>query len=232
MYHKTALTAAAMAVLVSSPISAQGFVGAELGIDVFAFSDNTNLGYTTYSGSLEYGITRNFDVAIDLSRYGLNSLDENVNNATLHAIYHPSNTMSVGAFFGRDYFNRGSIDSLGIEGGAEVFGGDLEGFLGRIDDGTDTGTIYGISGAYPLGGNFAATGEVKAADIGGNTLTRAALGAQYGFDRGPNLYGQIGTIDVGATNETFFSLGATVALGSQRGTTFGSRSLLDIVPGY
>jgi hypothetical protein len=58
------------------------------------------------------------------------------------------------------------------------------------------------------------------------------VGAQYGFDRGPNLYGQIGTIDVGATNETFFSLGATVALGSQRGTTFGSRSLLDIVPGY
>ncbi len=232
MYHKTAVTAAALAVLVSSPLTAQGFVGAELGIDVFAFSDNTDLGYTTYNGSLEFGITRNFGVAIDLSRYGLNSFDENVDNVTLHGIYHPSATMSVGAFAGRDYFTGGSIDSLGIEGGAEVLGADLEGFLGRVDNGTDTGTIYGISGAYPFGGNFAATGEVKAADIGGDTLTRAALGAQYRFERGPKLYAEIGTIDVGSSNEPFFSLGATVALGSQRGTTFGSRSLLDIVPGF
>ncbi len=232
MNHKTAIAVAGLAVIFATPLAAQGFVGAELGIEVFGFSEDTNLGYTSYSGAIEYGITRNIDVALDLGYFGLNSSDDNVSNATLHGIYHMSDTASLGAFIGRDNFDGGDVDHIGIEGGVEFMGAELEGFIGRIDDGSESGTAYGISGEYGFTDSFAAIGELKGADLGGDTLTRAAIGAQYQFNGGPAIYAQVGTIDVGTANETFVTLGATIALGSQRGTTFESRSLLDIAPGF
>jgi len=54
--------------------TAQGFKGAELSAEILAFTEDTDLGETTYEGSVEFGVFGGFSVAADLSYHGFRSL--------------------------------------------------------------------------------------------------------------------------------------------------------------
>ena len=214
----------------SGMAAAQGFSGAELSVETFAFSGDGDLGYTSYSAGAEYAITRDFGLSADLSFYGFSALDSDGQNLTLHGIYNLSDTTSLGVFVGQDSFDTSDATIYGIEGGTEFMGGTVEGYLAQVD-GDDSATLLALSGDYAITQSIAATGGVGIVDMD-DTLTRAHLGAEYQMQGGPAFHAELGQIGLSDTDETYLSIGATVAIGATRGTTFGRRSLLEILPGY
>ncbi|MEY1555585.1 porin [Yoonia sp. R2331] len=234
MSHKAVIAAAVLAV-VSTPVAAQSLSG-QLGIEYSAPTDGTDFGGTTYSGGLEYSINRQFAVGVDVSGYKLDNIDTSLSSATLHGIYHISDSATAGVFFGRDWIEDANSDVYGIEGGTEFMGGTVGGYIGRADDGTDTVNLFGLDGAYGLSNGFSVIAEYDRASEGDVSLSQAAIGAQYDLSAGPSVYAKLGNVsgEAGGTSadQTFITIGAEVAFGANRGTTFDQRSLFEILPGF
>ncbi len=232
--HRLSLSAA-LCVLAASSAQAQGFTGGTLTVETFAFLDDLDLGYTTYSGGLEYDAGFGLSVAADLSSFGFRTFDSDATNATLHGIYSLGGGTAVGLFIGRDSMNSRDLDIYGIEGTTQLMGGRLEGFVGGLDGDGDDAVMAGIDGDYMLTPVIAATATIGFAEIDGDRLLRGSVGGEFKIDRGPVLYAQIGGInaddDPARDNEAFVGIGARIDFGPGAGTTFGSRSLFDVVPG-
>lgn len=236
MLYKTAIAVTAM-VAVGTMASAQEITGGSLGIEYSAPTDLNNFGQTVYFGSLEYGINRNMSVAADISGYNFEGLSTDTNSFTLHGIYHMSDSASVGAFFGQDRANSSTADIYGIEGGTEISGGTVEGYLGKIDGPGADATIFGADGSYALQNGFSIIGGLNHAEIdGGLSAGRVSAGAAYDMAGGPQFYAEVGRMngDDGVTSqsETYIGIGARVSFGAARGTTFGRRSIYEIVPNF
>lgn len=235
MTPKAAL-AAVLLTAATSPAMAQGITGGELGIEYNAPTDGSDFGGTTYSGGVEYGFLDMFSVSGNAAGYKLDNIDTTSYNVTLHGTYHLSSSTSAGAFYAYDDLDGDSVNILGIEGGSEFFGGDASGYIGRVDDGTDTGTLFGVEGSYGLRSGFSLIGNVDLLNVDGDTLSQAAIGARYQMEVGPEFYAQIGRVtgdfDGNSDSVGFFTVGAKVAFGNERGTTFTNRSVLEALPGF
>ncbi|MFZ3584109.1 hypothetical protein ACOI1H_18375 [Loktanella sp. DJP18] len=235
MNHKAALAAAILAVA-SSSATAQGVTGGELGITYNAPTNGSDFGGTTYTGGLEYGFLQTFSVSANAAGYKFDNIDTTSNNVTLHGTYHLSSTASVGGFYARDDLDGTTADIFGAEGGTEFMGGDVGGYLGRVDDGTDTGTLLGFDGSYALRNGFSVIGEADVYNVDGDTLSQVSIGAEYELAVGPEFYAHIGRVtgDIDGSSDSvgFFGIGAKVAFGATRGTTFSNRSVLDVLPGF
>lgn len=220
----------------ASPISAQ-VTGGSIGVEYSTPTDGTDLGGTTYSGAIEYTIGRNFAVSADLSGYRLDNISTDASSATLHGIYHLSETASVGAFYGRDQLDGGDArDLYGIEGGTEFAGGVVEGYIGQLDGAANDVTLLGVDGQYGISNGFSVIGNAGFAFSDAGDISRFSLGAEYELSGGPQFYAELGSVSVESggvsADQTFIGVGARVAFGAQRGTTFGSRSLFEITPGF
>ena len=231
-----AAIAAALLMAASTPALAQGITGGQLGIEYAAPVDGSDFGGTTYSGGLEYGINRQFSVAVDASGYLPDNLDTDFSSLTLHGIYHLSDEASVGVFAGRDSVEDASANLYGIEGGMELMGGTVEGYIGQVDGDIDDATLFGLSGVYDLRPNISVIGNLDVANTDDTTLSQAAVGAQYQLDGGPAFYAKIGNVTAEFAgddeSQAFIGIGATIAFGAERGTTFDQRSLFEVVPGF
>lgn len=237
MSNKAAIAAAVFAV-VSAPAFAQGITGGQLGVEYNAPTDGSDFGGTTYNGGLEYAISRQISVAIDATGYSTDNLDVSGSNATLHGIYHLSDTASAGIFYGIDALEDADTNTsvYGIEGGTEFMGGEVAGYIGLADgDGTDA-TLFGVDGAYALNNAFSLVGEAHISSIDDATVSRIQLGAQYEIANGPQVYAHVGNISAGdsssAEDQTFIGIGARVAFGAARGTTFEGHSIFDAIAGF
>ncbi|MEJ6398951.1 hypothetical protein [Yoonia sp. 208BN28-4] len=235
MSYKAAL-AAALVVVVAAPASAQ-VTGGSLGIEYSTPIDGDDFGGTAYYGAIEYGFNRDFSVSADLSGYRLDNIDTDASSLTLHGVYHLNETLSVGAFYGLDKLETSDAVGLyGVEAGTEFLGGEVEGYLGQVDGNISTATVLGADGIYSFGNGFSAIGNAAFSFQDDSDVSRIAVGAQYDMLDGPQFYVEVGQTDVEvggiSDDDTFIAVGTRVAIGAQRGTTFGPRSLFEILPGF
>ena len=238
MTHKAAL-AAAVLMAVGGPALAQGVTGGQLSIEYNAPTDGSDFGGTTYSGGLEYAITRQISVGVDATGFNPTNLSIEGTNVTLHGTYHLSDTASAGLFYGRDSLE-GADDTAtvyGIEGGTELMGGEVAGYLGKSDEDDGGATLFGVSGSYDLTPEIALIGGFDLLSLDSDvSVSRTTIGAEYRMLNGPQLYAHIGQVgaEVGtlAGDQTFIGVGARVAFGAARGTTFDGRSTLSAVAGF
>lgn len=235
MYIRTAI-AATIVVAASSPVFAQGVTGGSLGIEYSVPTNLNDFGQTVYSGALEYGINRNFSVSADLSGYKFDNISTEVSSATLHGTYHMSDSMSVGAFYGQDNLDGATADIYGAEIGTEIAGGTVEGYIGKVDGDSD-GVMLGADGTYALQNGFSVIGGFNHVSIdGGTSAGRISVGGAYEMENGPQFYAEVGQMsaDTGTVSqsETYVGLGARVAFGTHRGTTFDKRSIFEILPSF
>ena len=229
---------AAALVAATGAVQAQdlGFSGGEISAEAIAYSDGDDIGATAYGAAVEFGITRQISVAVDLGFYGLQDIDLQAETATLHGIYQLSDTVSVGAFYGLDRTDGDDASLYGIEGGTEFAGVAVEGFVGIVDGDGDDATLLGVSGEYGFTDSITALGSFNNVSLVDGSITRLALGGQYEIANGPELWVEVGTLNAefGAVSdaETFVSLGARIEFGADRGTTFGHRSLFESSLGF
>lgn len=236
MSKHTLITAAVLAV-VGSGVMAQGITGGTIGVEVTQPTDFDEFVGTNYFGAIEYGINRQFAVSADLSSYRFDSIDEDATSATLHGIYHLSDTASVGAFYGLDRPEDASdVNIFGVEGGTEFMGGQVEGYLGLADNDAET-VIYGVDGNYAFTESISFKGGAAFADSGDDgSASTFSLGAEYTITGGPSLYAELGNVNlddgVSDESETFVGIGARINFGAARGTTFGQRSIFEALPQF
>jgi len=110
---------------------------------------------------------------------------------------------SVGFFAGADILGDDSgIDILtdystatGLEVGVEYAAFEGEGYLGvTIPDGEleENGTIFGVSGEYDILNNWSAIGSFDYLSVEDLSANVFAIGVEYEFDGGPELFAKVG----------------------------------------
>lgn len=227
MTVKTMTLAASFAIM-SGAALAQGFTGAELTARALAYGDANDLGQTAYRGAAEFGITSGIGIAADLGYYGFPVLGTNETSLGLHGVYGMGNDLALGLFLTRDSLGDDTVESYGIEGATSLAGARIEGFAGVVDGLAGANAMLGVSGSYDLTQAFAATAGFGTLS-GDTSRNRASIGAQYQIANGPALFAELGRLSDDGDSATFLSLGASIAIGGQGGTTFGSRSIYDIL---
>ena len=235
MIYKAAL-AATVLVAASSPAMAQEITGGELGIEYNAPTNGSDFGGTTYSGGVEMGFMQTFSLSANAAGYKPDNFDTTASNITLHGTYHLSSATSVGGFYAHDSVDGGDVNLFGIEGGTAFMGGDVGGYLGRTTGEDENGTLFGVDGSYALRNGFSLLGNADLFNVDGATLSQVSVGAEYQMEVGPQFYAQVGRItgnyDGQSDGVGFFTVGAKVAFGASRGTTFTNRSIFEVLPGF
>lgn len=222
--------AASAAVLAPHLAAAQGFSGAELSAGMLAYTEDTNLGASSYAGSLEFGLFAGIGVGADIARHTWRGEEGNSTSYTLHGMYEVTPDATAGLFVGQDRRDLGETDVYGIEGATSISGIGIEGFVGRYDGDLGTGTMLGLNGAFAFTDALSATAAAGVVNGEGATMNTVSLGGEYSFGSGPIVYAEVGQQDLGDDPATFISLGARIELG--QGTTFGGRGLTDLLPGF
>lgn len=217
--------------------SAQEFKGAELSAEILSYTDDGDIAQRTYQGSLEFGVFGGFGVAADLSFYNFGD-DEKERDVTLHVLYDAMAFATVGGFYSNESYEDGSIDSFGVEAGRSMGSAGVEGYLGFANDEDSSYRFLGVDGTYDLSRNISVIGGLSV--INGDEVgsSRLSIGGEYRFGDGPAVYAQIGRMNIDFNdlaedqNETFIGLGARIAIGPNRGTTFEARGLTEALSGF
>jgi len=240
------LIAAAVLAVVGTGAMAQGVTGGSIGVEVTQPTDFDDFVGTNYFGAIEYGINRQFAVSADLSSFRFDSVDQDASSATVHGIYHLSDTASLGVFIARDMLEDSEASNIfgvedgtniyGIEGGTEFMGGQVEGYVGLADNEAET-TIFGIDGNYAFNEAISFKGGAAFMDSGDvGSASTISLGGEYQITGGPSLYAEVGSVStergVVDDSETFVGFGAKINFGAARGTTFGQRSAFEALPKF
>ncbi|WP_114287184.1 porin [Candidatus Halocynthiibacter alkanivorans] len=231
------IAASSIVALSAVSASAQQITGGEASITYSAFSDNTDLSATSLDASLEFGISRELGLQLDMGSRSFNTADETAQNYVLHGIYNTSESVSLGVFYGIDRLDGENADIYGLEMGAEMGALDLEAYWARGDLDSDTGDGFGIAGRTKLANGTTLGLRYESVDFGGVLeLSNFAVEADYAISDTVSLNASYGTAEwvAGGTtilDEPFFAIGATFTFGAERGTTFGKRSVFSILPG-
>lgn len=220
------LPLAAAICALAGQVSAQGLSALELSIETLAWADDGQTGNTTYSGGIEFAITPNIGFAADLTSFG--AVD--ATNATLHGLYGFAG-FDVGLFAARDSVDLGDVDMIGLEGAMGVGPGSVEGYFALVEGLGGDGTMAGVAGRFGLPLGLAATGSLGFVETD-TSANRIAVGAEFSLPVGPVLFGEVGRITVDGDDSSYLTVGARVAVGPNGRTTFGGRSLYEILPGY
>jgi hypothetical protein len=234
MLKKSAIAAAIL--VVASPAAAQ-VTGGSLGVEYNAPTDGGDFGGTTYSGALEYAFNRNFALSLDIAGYRLDNISTDASSATFHGVYHLDEMTSFGVFYGADSVDGGDARALyGIEAGTEFGDADVEAFLGQLEGASEDALIYGVDASYGFSNGFSAIASGGFTNVDDLSLSRIAIGGQYEISGGPQFYAEIGNVSAETSgveaDQMFVGLGARIAFGADRGTTFEQRSLFEILPGF
>lgn len=234
MFQKSAV--AALLLVCAAPAMAQ-VTGGSLGVEYDFPTDGGDFGGTTYFGAIEYGITREFSVSLDLSGYRLDNISTDASSVTLHGVYHLDDMTSFGAFYGSDALDTSDRQNLfGLEAGTEFGEFEVEGYFGSLDGVSEDVTLLGANGRYGFADGFAALASFGMANGDDSDVTRYAIGAEYALPAGPEFYAELGTVEAEAlgvtAEESFIGIGTRISFGAERGTTFDQRSIFEILPGF
>ncbi|WP_415184414.1 porin [Phaeovulum sp.] len=226
------------ATLMSAPAFAFEFNGGSLGLGYSAFTDDdivapdTTLSKSMIDGSIEMGFTPMWAAQLDLAFADLDASNIDINNVTLHGIYHMDAATSFGAFIGRDDFDSDNLDLYGLEFRHDMQAISLEGYLGRSKDVGESDVMFGLGGRYAVSDQFGLGLNYDRITSDGSDISTIALGADYAVMPNVLLSAKIGSADLPFTgSETYFGIGVEYTFGPKGGTTFGPRGLTYILPG-
>lgn len=216
IFLKTAALIAA-----ASPVFAQEFTGGELGFEYNQLTDDGEIDGTNYYAGAEVAFSRDFSIGLNVAN--LDFVGEDT-RATLHGIYHLNDTSSVGLFVaGGD----NDTTSVGVEGGMELFGGDIGGYIGQISLDDESALAIGLSSNTPIGANFTFFTDFDIVADEQVAVSTNEIGIEYNIAGGPDLFAQYGRIDLDTTggdgSTDYFGVGARIEFGAERGTTFEAR---------
>lgn len=233
--NRTFALAAALCAASASTTVAQQVTGGSLSLSHSAFTDDTSVAKTSLNGAVELGFSREFGVQADLGLNKLNSAGETATNAVLHGIYHLSQNTSAGLFLGLDRVDGDSQSFLGLEFGHNAGRTGFEGYLGRGEDGGESGTLFGMSVRYEMTDAAGIGLSFDRADVSIADATRYSLNGDFAVTQNLKLFGEIGALhgSIGNMSDTegYVKIGGKFTFGAKRGATFGQRSILNIVPG-
>lgn len=233
MLNKLLLTTAMFAIGASGAF-AQGFSGAEIGLEYSDAPDVEDFGGVSYYGSVEFDAVYGIGVALDATGYNFDVGDTDISNVTAHVFYNIDQATAVGLFFGQDNVGDSSNEIFGAEVSYDFGLGEVQGYLGSASDSEDEDvSIYGAAATYELGSGFGFQGAVDAFAGDGFSANATEIGAYYAMPQGPRFGATIGKLSLDAdgsdASETFFGIQASVALGPNGGTTFGRRGAFEVV---
>lgn len=229
-------TAGAWALLLSTlatGAAAQSFKGAELSGEILAFSATDVMDHG-YRGSLEFGVFGSFGVQADLGFYDLEDR-YTARNVTIHVVYDAFDLATLGAFHARESVEDAEAATLwGLEAGKSLgpIGGEAYVAFGDAEAGSFR--TFGFDAAFDLAPALSLTASGAGLDTEGTGASRLSLGGEYRFgERGPAVYAEIGRLSAdGAEPDRFIGLGARIAIGPNRGTTFESRGINEVLAGF
>lgn len=243
---KTLLLTTAIIAVGATSAFAQGFTGAEFGLEYESFSDFDE-SIISYYGAAEFEVLPQFGASADFSLYTNDAADDNVSNVTFHGFYKLGSGTGVGGFYGRDSLGTGdSIDIYGGEGAYNFGQGTVDGYVGFGDPENSENDVAfsGISIDYDLGNNIGIIAafntlliNADSADLETNT-TSFEIGGTYTFGPGVTVFGKFGTVDievddagaVATADDSYIGIGASVGFGPDGGTTFGPRGIFATSP--
>lgn len=234
MLQKLILSAAIITVGATGAV-AQSLTGAELGIEYTDSPDIEDLGGVSYYGSAEVGIGYGLSAAVDFSAFNYDVGDSDVSNLTAHFIYNVDPATAVGLFIGQDSAGDADSDILGAEVAYDFGIGRIDGYIGSATDSIgDDASIYGAAATYEIGQGFFFEGGFDALSGDGFSANATEIGAFYQLPQGPKFGAAIGRLGAEAdglddVSENYFSLKASVAIGSNGETTFGRRGVFQVL---
>ena len=216
---------------------AQEFKGAELSAELLTFNEGDDVTSNNYRGSVEFGVFEAFGLAADLSFYDFED-GEGVRNITVHAIYDAFSMATVGAFYARDSSEDERLDVMGVEAGRSFGSVGVEGYVGFGEEEDEGFTTFGFDGAFDVTPSVSLTASGAAVDLEGGGVSRLSIGGEYRFgEAGPAVYADVGRLSVGddaglGDSTSFIGVGGRVAIGPNRGTTFESRGLYEVLGSF
>lgn len=199
------------------------------------FTDESNASKTYAEGALEFGVTPNASVQLDLGIYQLGLIDENATNLVVHGIYDVHASGSLGGFIGVDRLLGETTTFYGVEYGQSVGTGSVEGYVATGDEAGIDGTVIGVESEFLIGSEFGLGVKLDHADFEGRlSATRFGVKGLYGIGDAGKLFAEVGslrgTIEGASASEPFVGVGLTVNLGQDE-ATFGRRGLFNLIPG-
>ena len=227
------LTCAAL----GSAASAQEFRGAEVSAELLTFTKGDDLTSNNYRGSVEFGLFGGFGVQADLSFYDFEDGDT-VRSVTVHGLYDAFDLATVGAFYSQETVDETDTAVFGVEAGRSFGAAEVEGYLGRGDADGEGFTTFGFDAAYEVTPTISVTASGAAVDLEGGGVSRLSVGGEFRFgEQGPAVYAEIGRLsasdDAGLGDSAgFLGVGARLSLGQNRGTSFESRGLFDVLGSF
>ena len=206
----------------TTPASAQQFTGGELGFEYNQLLDDGSFDGTNYYAGVEVGITRDFSFGLNLSQL---DFEADTSTATLHGIYHLNDTTSFGLFYSA---SEGDTSTVGLEGGIEIWGGDIGGYLGQISVDEEDALIFGLDSNNPIGNSaFSVFTDFDIVADDDVALSTNEIGLEYTINGGADVYIQYGRADLatgaGSGSTDYIGFGAQIQFGAERGTTFDVR---------
>jgi hypothetical protein len=237
MTHASRAAAAAiLAILPAGAALAQGFTGAEISGEILGFTDDLDFGEIRYRGALEFDVGAGFGVAADLSYHGWRALGTNGRNMTIHGLWDGLGFATVGAYVARDSFEGEGATGYGIEAAGDFGGLVADGSLGMVDGDGDSALLMLANARFDIGGFAPVDGLAATARfgrLGGDAdATRFGVGAEYDLGFGPTVYGEVGRVSTEGDGATYVGVGARLGIGQKGGTTFGSRGIFEVIPGF
>lgn len=213
---------------------AQGFSGAELGIEYTDSSAIEEFGGVNYYGSAEFELAYGFSAAFSASSYNFDVGTTDVSNLTAHLIYNVDAATALGLFIGQDYVDDDSSDIFGAELAYDFGLGGIEVYVGSSSDAANNDfTIYGAATTYEMGSGFGLVANLDG--LSGDDFSSSALeiGGFFQLAQGPRFGATLGQLsfDTGGVDEseTYFGIQASIGVGPNGGTTFGSRDGFEAV---
>lgn len=210
--------------------------GGEIDLGYSVFTDETDVSKFAITGGVEISFSQAFSLQLDAGTHAFNLTDETGSNVSAHAIYHVDDALSLGAFYGMDRAAGVSTDFYGVEGGYKLANFDVEGYVAHGEDSGVSATVVGLDGTYPVSNAFELGASVDRIDFGsGVRLTRLGVTGTYNVAPNTGLYAELGSVNGSAyglsDSESYVGIGAKVTFGSDPGTTFGRRSVFELLPG-
>jgi len=221
---------------VAQTANAVEVTGGSINLYYSGFTDETDVSNFGIEGSMEIGFTQAFSAQLDLSHNDFGATNIGVGGYGAHAIWHLDPATSFGAYYGREDFEGADLDNYGVEAGYETAAWEFEGYLGRLDDGGNKSTAFGVSGRYLFQNDLGLTGYYDDAGLG-DEVDISRVGIKLDRDVAPNLnlFLEVGSGRLEASgasiSEPYLGIGGKLVFGAERGATFEQRGLARILPG-
>ena len=237
--RRAALLCAALALPLEA--GAQGFTGYEGDLRYRHFGES---GDDVFSGrsAVEFGIAPGLSVQGDVIFGYLNAevdrLDTSFQSFVLHGIVDSPQGAAFGAFAGREYALGDDRSTLGLEAAFDVGGSEMQPWVSRTFGGGRKATTFGLTAESQMAAGFGLQGSIITTDVesrGRSSDFRFGVTYNPRPDFPAELFATAGYSYASATptragnGEASIGIGARIGIGSEGGTTFGSRSIFEAI---